>query len=136
LRKHFESRFPAANVSRLNEVDATDTYFSETPALDDGITEHGGTKLIQFFCGCSCLLTAVYPMRRENNIAGTLEYLIRFYGAAIALFSDNAKSQIGRAVQEILRMYSIKDFQCEPHHQNQNYAERRIQEFKKLSNTI
>ena len=90
-----------------------------------------GTKMVQLFCGCSSLLTAVYPMRCENNIAGTLEDFICFYGAPTALFSDNAKSQIGRAVQEILRMYAIKDFQCEPHHQHQNYAERHIQEVKK-----
>jgi hypothetical protein len=101
LRKHFKSRFQAANVNRLNEVVATDTYFSDTPALDDGIMVHDGTKIVQLFCGCSSLLTAVYPMRRENNIAGTLEDFIRFYGAPTALFSDNAKSQIGRAVQEI-----------------------------------
>jgi hypothetical protein len=75
-------------------------------------------------------------MRRANNIAGILEDFIRFYGAPTALFSDNAKSQIGRAVQEILRMYAIKDFQCETHHQHQNYAERRIQEVQKLSNTL
>ena len=136
LRKHFKSRFPAANVNRLNEVVATDTYFSDTPALDDGIMGHGGTTMVQLFCGCSSLLTAVYPMRRENNIAGTLEDFIRHHGAPNALFSDNAKSQIGRAVQEILRMYAIKDFQCEPHHQHQNFAERRIQEVKKLSNTL
>ena len=77
-----------------------------------------------------------YPMRRENNIAGTLEDFIRFYGAPTALFSDNAKSQIGHAVQEILSMYAIKDFQCEPHHQHQNYAERCIQEVEKISNTL
>ena len=136
LRKHFKSRFPAANISRLNEVVATDTYFSDTPALDDGIMGHGGTTMLQLFCGCKSLLTAVYPMRRENDIAGTLEDFIRHYGAPNALFSDNAKSQIGRAVQEILRMYAIKDFQCEPHHQHQNFAERRIQEVKKLSNAL
>jgi hypothetical protein len=28
LRKHFKSRFPAANVDRLNETVATDTFFS------------------------------------------------------------------------------------------------------------
>jgi hypothetical protein len=72
LCKHFKSRVPAANANRLNEVVATDTYFSDTPALDDGIMGHGGTKMLQLFCGCSSLLTAVYPMHRENNIAGTL----------------------------------------------------------------
>jgi hypothetical protein len=75
-------------------------------------------------------------MRHENNIAGTLEDLIRHYGAPNALFSDTAKSQISHAVQEFLHMYAIKDFQCEPHHQHQNYAERCIQEVKKLSNTF
>jgi hypothetical protein len=36
----------AANVNRLNQVVATDTYFSDTPALDDGIMGHGGTKMV------------------------------------------------------------------------------------------
>jgi hypothetical protein len=43
-------------------------------------------------------------------MAGTLEDLIHFHGAPNALFSENAKAKIGCAVQEILRMYSIKDF--------------------------
>jgi hypothetical protein len=121
LLKHFKSRFPAANVNRLNVLVAMG---------------HGGTKMVQLLCGCSSLLSAVYPMRRENNIAGTLEDFVRFYGAPTALFSDNAKSQIGRAVQEILCMDAIQEIQCEPHHQHQNYAEGRIQEVKKLSNTL
>jgi hypothetical protein len=58
------------------------------------------------------------------------------YGAPNSLFNDNAKSQIGKAVHEILRMYTIKDFQCEPHHQYQNLTERRIEDAKKLSNTL
>ena len=33
-------------------------------------------------------------------------------------------------------MYAIDDFQCEPHHQHQNPAERRIQDVKRLSNTL
>ena len=136
LRKHFKSRFPAANVSRLNEVVATDTFFFDTPAMDDGIMGHGGTTMLQLFCGCTSLLTAVYPMRSENNMVSTLEKFIHHYGAPTALFSDNAKAQIGRAVNEILRMYAIKDFQCEPYHQHQNFSERRIQEVKKLSNTL
>jgi hypothetical protein len=56
LRKHFKSRFPAANGSRLNEVVATDTYFSDTPSLDNGIMGHGGTKMAQLFCDCSSLV--------------------------------------------------------------------------------
>jgi hypothetical protein len=133
LWKHFKSRFPAANVSRLNETVAMDTFFFDIPAHDDGI---GGTTMLQLYCGCESQLTAVFPMKTESEIAGTLEDFIHFHDAPIALFSDNAKAQIGRTVQEILRMYAIKDFQCEPHHQHQNPAEPWIQEVKKLSNQM
>jgi Reverse transcriptase (RNA-dependent DNA polymerase) len=136
LRKHFKSRFPAANVSRLNETYATDTFFSDTPALDDGIYGHGGATMTQIFCGCSSQFTAGYPMKTDGEMASTLEDFIRTYGAPKSLFSDNAKAQIGKAVHDILRMYSIGNFQCEPHHQHQNPAERRIQELKRISTTI
>ncbi|KAI2503064.1 hypothetical protein MHU86_11412 [Fragilaria crotonensis] len=66
----------------------------------------------------------------------TLEDFIRQEGAPDALLSDNAKAQIGKNVQQILRMYRIADFQCEPHYQHQNYAERRIQEIKKTVNAL
>jgi hypothetical protein len=75
-------------------------------------------------------------MKCENNIASTLEDFIPHYGAPNALFSDNSRSQIGRAVQDTLCMYAINDFQCEPHHPHQNYAEQSIQEVKKLGNTL
>jgi hypothetical protein len=57
LRKHFKCRFPAANVSRLNEVVATDTFFFDIPALDDGIVGHGGTTMLKFYVvSVACLL--------------------------------------------------------------------------------
>jgi hypothetical protein len=97
---------------------------------------HGGTTMLQLYCGCDSQLTAVFPMKTEREMAGTLEDFIQFHGAPNALFSDNAKAQIGRAVQEILRKYAIRDFQCAPHHQHQNPAECRIQEVKELSNQM
>jgi hypothetical protein len=33
-------------------------------------------------------------------------------------------------------MYVLADFQCKPHHQHQSPSERRIQEVKKMSNSI
>jgi hypothetical protein len=110
-------------------------HFFDTPAHDYGIMGHGGTTILQLFCGCKSILTTVYPMQSENNISRTLEDFTHHYGTPNARFSDNSKAQTGCAVQEILRMYGIKDFQCEPHHQHQNYAKRRIQEVKKLTNT-
>jgi uncharacterized protein (DUF58 family) len=38
LKQHWRSRFPACNVKRRNEPVATDTVFSDTPAVDSGVT--------------------------------------------------------------------------------------------------
>ena len=44
MRKHFKSRFPAFNIPRRNEAVATATIFSDTAAIDSGIT------MAQNFC--------------------------------------------------------------------------------------
>jgi hypothetical protein len=132
----FKSRFPAANIPRRNEIVATDTFFSDVPAHDDGILGHGGSKMVQLYCGTTSLITAIFPMRNESEMPGTLLDFIRKLGAPNGLFSDNAKVQIGKTIQTILRMYCIEDMQSEPHHQHQNPAERRIQDIKKVSNHI
>jgi hypothetical protein len=64
LHKHFKSRFPAAKVSRLNEIVATDTFVSDTPAANDGIFNHGGGGAImaQLFVGKSSQITSVFPI--------------------------------------------------------------------------
>jgi hypothetical protein len=53
MRKHFRSRFPAFNVSRRNESVATDTIYSDTPAIDDG------SKCAQAFVGRELLVTDI-----------------------------------------------------------------------------
>jgi hypothetical protein len=136
LRKHFKTRFPAANIPRRNEIVATDTFFSDIQAHDDGILGHGGATMVQLYTGIKSLITAIFPMKSESEMPGTLLDFIRKFGAPNGLFSDNAKVQIGKTVQTILRMYAIDDLQSEPHHQHQNPAERRIQDVKKVCNQI
>ena len=136
MRKHFKTRFPAANVARLDEVVATDTFFSDIPAHDDGIPGHGGATMIQLYTGVTSQLTKGYPMGSVSEMPGTLEDFIREVGAPNSLFSDNCKVQCGSKVKNILRMYHISNFQCEPHHQHQNPAERKIQEVKKMVNQV
>ena len=123
------SRFPALNVKRLLEVYATDTFFSSENAL-------GGYTCAQIYVGKKSYLTEVFGMQKESSMAETLNDFIRKWGAPSRLLSDNAKTEIGKAVKEVLRKYNIKDLQTEPHHPNQNPAERRIQEVKKTSNNI
>ena len=134
MRKHFKSRFPAANVSRLDDVVATDTFFSDTPAHDDGILGHGGATMVQLYTGVKTQFTKAYPMTRESQMPGTLEDFIREVGAPNSLFSDNSKVQIGAKVLDLMRMYRMSNFQCEPEHQHQNPAERKVQEVKKVTN--
>ena len=45
LKKHLKSRNPVFNIPRRNEPVATDTIFSDTPAINDGST------MAQFFVG-------------------------------------------------------------------------------------
>ena len=45
IKKHFKSCNPVFNIPRCSEAVATDTIFSDTPAVDDGST------MAQFFCG-------------------------------------------------------------------------------------
>ena len=47
--KHFKSQCPGANVPCLNKWMAMDTFFNNTPAMDDGIPGHGGCTMMQIF---------------------------------------------------------------------------------------
>ncbi len=119
---HFKSRFPTANVSRLHETVATDTFFSDVSAHDDGVLVHGGVTMVQVYCSKDSQLSRGYPMTLEHDMNHTLEDFICQEGAPDALLSDNAKAQIGKTVQRILRMHRIANFQCEPHYQHHNVA--------------
>ena len=81
LRKHFKSRFPAANIPRRNEIVATDTFFSNVSTHDDSIIGHGGSKMVQLYCGTTSLITAIFPMRNESEMPSTLLDFICKLGA-------------------------------------------------------
>ena len=136
FRRHFRSRFPAANVRRLTEWVSTDTFFSDTPAHDDGIPGHGGCKMVQMFVGNDSYYLAGYPIRQEKEVPSALQAFVKDVGAPMGLASDNAKSEMSNAVQELLRMYCIKDRQSEAHYQWQNFMERYMQEAKRILNSI
>ena len=136
FRKHFKTRFPAANVPRLNEWMATDTFFCDTPAADDGIPGHGGCTMMQIYTGLVSGAVHGFPMKSEKEVAETMEDLIRKVGAPIGMRSDNAKAEIHGRTKDIMRMYEIDDKQSEPYYQHQNPAERKIQDVKKTMNSI
>ena len=130
MKKHLKSRNPALNVPRRHEAVATDTVYSDTPAVDSGV------KQAQLFVGKESLVSDIYPMRSDKHFVNTLEDNIDRCGAMDKLISDSANNEISHKVQDILRAYSINDWQSEPHHQNQNPAEWRYRTIKAWTNTI
>ena len=96
MRKHFKSRFPAFNIPRRSEEVATDTIFSDTPAIESGVT------MAQIFVGKRTLVTDVYTLKSQKQFVNTLEDNIRFRGAMTKLISDYAKVEISNKVKDIL----------------------------------
>ena len=137
FRKHFKTRFPAANVRRLPEWVATDTIFWDTPALDDGVTGHGGATMLQLWAAMESHYLVGYPMRSESEIPHTLEEYIREHGAMRGIRSDQARSETQSiAIRDIRRLYKIDDSQSEPYCEWQNPAERKIQDVKRITKNI
>ena len=71
FRKHFKSRFPALNVHRRNEPVATDTIYSDMPAVDNGAMS------AQICVGTERLVTDVYGMKSDAEFINTRQDNIR-----------------------------------------------------------
>ena len=110
MRKHFKSRFPTFNIPCRNEAVATDTIFSDTPAIDSGVT------MAQSFVGKDSLVFDVYPMHSSKQFVSTLEDNIRFRGAMSKPISDYAQVEISNKVKDILRMYHSNSWHSESYH--------------------
>ena len=132
LKKRYKSSNPAMNVHRRDEPVATDQIFSDTPAID------GGEKSAQIYVGTRSMVTDVYPLKSGTDvqIANSLLDNITDRGAPTKLISDCGANIISERIKDILRTYIIQAWQSEPYHQNQNPAERRYQDIKKMVNVI
>ena len=130
MKKHLESRNFALNIPRRHEAVATDTVFSDTPAVDSGV------KQAQVFVGRDTLVADAYPMKSGKQFANTLEDNIRRWGAMDKLLSDSAKTVISNKVMDFLMSYHISNFYSEPYHQNQNPADWRYRTIKSWTNRV
>ena len=100
-----------------------DTFFLDTPALDDGITGHAGCTMVQLYNGLTSHLTEVFPMHTMEELSDTLNAFIIKHGAPNAIRSDNHKAQLSCKVKDILCYLYIGHSTSEPEQQNQNPAE-------------
>ena len=136
FRHHLKSRFPAHNVKHFTEWVSMDTLLSEEPAIDDGIPGHGGAHYVQLFAGIDSGFLQGFAMQTKDQVPQTVEDFIRKNGAPAGLFNDNAKEATSKAIKTIERMYCIKDATSEPYHQHQTYAERQIQDVKRVTKQV
>jgi hypothetical protein len=127
LKKHYKSPFPTLNVHRHEEALATNTVYSNVPAVDSGVT------IAQLFVGLTSTVCDVYPLKTEKAFVNTLQDMIRCGGAPSL---DPAQVKISGRVKDILRSLIIGDWQSEPHQQHQNPAEQKYQDVKQMANTI
>lgn len=84
LKKRYKSPFPACNVNHRDEPVATDTVYSDTPAIDSGITA------AQFFVGTESMVCDIYPLKSDKQFVNVLQDNIQRWGAMPKLISDRA----------------------------------------------
>jgi len=104
LKKWYKSPFPALNVHWHDKPIATNTIYSDTPAIDSGVT------IAQVFVGTESLVTDVYLMKTNLQFVNTLEDQIWEQGALAKLISNCAQVEISNQVKEILCTYCITDW--------------------------
>jgi hypothetical protein len=124
LKKRYKSPNPALNMHPCDEPVATDTIYSDTPAIDCGDTS------AQLFVGTKTHTADVYPIKSNKQFVNTLLENITQHGAPTKLISDRAQVEISERVMQVLRPLHISTWQSEPHQQHQNPAKRQYQNIK------
>ena len=107
IKNHFEPRNLVFSIPRCSEAVATDTIFSDTPAVDDGPT------MAQFSCGHDTFVCDAYGIKSTIQFINTLSDNIRKWGAKDTLTSDGGKYEIHKGVTNLLHSIFIQDYQSE-----------------------
>ena len=129
IKNHFKPRNPVFIIPRCSEDVATDTIFSDTPAVDDGST------MAQFFCGHDTLVCDAYGIKSTKQFINTLSDNIRKWGAMDTLISDGGNYDISKGVTDLLHFLFIQDYQSESYHQDQTKTETCFGPAKRCTNT-
>jgi hypothetical protein len=124
LKKRYKSPNPALNVRPRDEPVATNTIYSDTPAIDCGITS------AQLFVGTKTHTADVYPIKSDKQFVNTLLDNITQRGTPTKLISNRAQVEISEHVKQVLRPLHISTWQSKPHQQHQNPAKCQYQNIK------
>ena len=130
LMRQSNKHFPYSGP-HLNKDDAIDTFFSS-------VKSHNGTTAVEIVVGTKTLLTDVYAIGSKSglNTAKFLQCGFCECGIPINIWSDNSQEVFMESVRKLLHTYGVGSNKYEAHKQNQNPAERRIQEIKVITSIV
>jgi septum formation inhibitor MinC len=94
-------------VRPRDEPVATDTIYSDTPAIDCGVTS------AQLFIGTKTHTADVYPIKSDKQFVNTLLDNITQRGAPNKLISNRAQVEISERVKQVLRPLHISTWESE-----------------------
>jgi hypothetical protein len=120
-RQHRKKRVQALHPKRIEGRTDSDTFFSSIKLVR-------GYVCIQIFFVCLHKFTFVRVMRKEPESHGAYQDLIREVGASNTLLTDNAQTETGKKWMRMSRDNATRQIKTVPHNQNQNNAERNIQD--------
>ena len=125
----YNKRLPYSGT-HWHKADNIDTLFSS-------VKYHGGTTDVELVVGTKRLLMDFYAIGYNSglNIAKFIQDCFCERGIPINTWSDNAQEDLMWSVRKLLCAYGVVSNKYESHKQNQNPAERRIQDIKGTSLT-
>ena len=128
-RQHRKSRVLPLHPRRVPGRTDSDTYFSTVKSVR-------GYTCVQVFVSLVSQYLYAVCMRREQHSHGAYQDFVRYVGVPNTLLTDNAQTQVGEKWRKTSRQYATKQIATAPHNQNQNCAERKIQDLKKRTRMI
>jgi hypothetical protein len=122
--QHRKSRVLPLHPKRIKGRTDSDTFFSSIKSV-------GGFTCVKIFVSLLSQFIFVRCMRREAHSHGAYQDFVRNVGAPNILLTDNSQTQTGKKWTATSRANVTKQINSVPHNQNQNHAERKIQDVKK-----
>jgi hypothetical protein len=101
LKKRYKSPNPALNMRPCDEPVATDTIYSDTLAIDCGVTS------AQLFVGTKTHTADVYPIKSDKQFVNALLDNITQCGTPTRLISDRAQVEISERVNRFFDPYTF-----------------------------
>ena len=121
--QHRQRRLFPLHLKRLQGRTCGDTFFSSLRSIR-------GYTCVQLFVALYADYIWVKMLRRESQVPGAYQDFVRDVGTPNELLTDNSKVQSGEKFKKINRDNLTQHNFSTPHCQNQNPAERKIQDVK------